>query len=112
VVWGSTLSRHRIEFKCDNLALVKAINKGSFKDNMVMHLLRYLWFFAAYFDISITACHLPGILNTSTNMLSRNQMHQFFQLHPEESFPQLLLQLISPTTNLSIPFGLGIFSSH
>ena len=44
VVWGITLSRRRIEFKCDNLALVEVINKGSSKDKLVMHLLRCLWF--------------------------------------------------------------------
>ena len=60
VVWSPVLSWKQIEFKCDNHALVEAINKGSFKDSMVMHLLRSLWFFTAYFDISIWATHLPG----------------------------------------------------
>ena len=101
VAWGSTLSRQRIEFKCDNLALVEAINKGSSKETQVMHLLRCLWFFTAYFDVSINASHLPGVLNTSADMLSRNQVHQFFQLHPEVShdptpLPPSLQELISP----------------
>lgn len=101
VVWGSLLSKRRVEFKCDNLALVEAINKGSSKDNMVMHLLRCLWFFTSYFDISITVSHLPGVLNTSADMLSRNQMFQFHQLHPEASVANTplsptLLRLISP----------------
>ena len=101
VVWGSTLSRQRIEFKCDNLALVEAINKGSSKETQVMHLLRCLWFFTAYFDVSINASHLPGVLNTSADMLSRNQVQQFFQLHPEAShdptpLPLSLQELISP----------------
>jgi len=101
VVWGSKLSRRRVQFKCDNLALVQAINKGSSKDNMVMHLLRCLWFFTAYFDISITATHLPGVLNTSADMLSRNQLCQFHHLHPDTSFvpaflPPSLLSLICP----------------
>jgi len=101
VVWGSTVSRKKVEFKCDNLALVEAINKGSSKDSMVMHLLRCLWFFTAYFNISIRATHLPGALNTSADMLSRNQLHLFFRLHSEAShipmpLPRPLLQLISP----------------
>ena len=101
VVWGSTISRKKVEFKCDNLALVEAINKGSSKDSMVMHLLRCLWFFTAYFNISIRATHLPGALNTSADMLSRNQLHLFFRLHSEAShipmpLPRPLLQLISP----------------
>ena len=77
VVWGSKLFRLRVQFKCDNLALVEAINKGSSKGHMVMHLLRCLWFFSAYFEISITTTHLPGVLNISANMMSRNQVCQF-----------------------------------
>jgi len=101
VVWGSKLSRLRVQFKCDNLPLVEAINKGSSKDNMVMHLLRCLWFFSAYFDISITAIHFPGVLNTLADMLSRNQVCRFLHLHPEVSFiptflPPSLLSLLSP----------------
>ena len=104
VVWGPTLSRWRIEFKCDNLALVEAINKGPSKDKLVMHLLRCLWFFTAYFDISITASHLPGVLNTSADGLSRNQMYQFFQLHPEASHAPTFLT----PPHLTVPVGLDI----
>ena len=101
VVWGPALSRRNIEFKCDSFALVQAINKGSSKDSMVMHLLRSLWFFTAYFDISIRATHLPGVLNTSADMWLRNQLHSFFQFNPDASRiptldPRSLLQLISP----------------
>ena len=38
IVWGAQLSRHHINFKCDNESLVIAINKGSSKDKLVMHL--------------------------------------------------------------------------
>ena len=101
VVWGPVLSRKQIEFKCDNRALVEAINKGSSNDSMVFHLLRSLWFFTAYFNISIRATHLPGVLNTSADMLSRNQLESFFQFNPDASriptpLPTPLLQLISP----------------
>jgi len=71
-VCGPTLSRKQIEFKCDNLALVEEINKGSSKDSMVIHLLRRLWFFTVYFDISIRVTNLQGVLNMSVDMLSRN----------------------------------------
>ena len=95
VVWcgAPPLSRQRIEFKCDTLALVEAINKGSSKDTRVMRLLGCLWFFTAYFDVSINASHLPGVLNTSADMLSRNQVQQFFQLHPDASHNPMSLPL-------------------
>ena len=72
VVWGSTLSRHRIEFKCDNLAPVEGYQQRLIKRHFGDALAEMPWFFTAYFDVSINASHLPGVLNTSADMLSRN----------------------------------------
>ena len=47
-VWGRQLTT--ILFQCDNTGVVAAVQKGSSKDDLVMHLLRCLWFFTAYFD--------------------------------------------------------------
>ena len=70
-------------FQCDNQSLVLAINKGSSKDSIVMHLLRCLWFIKASFDIHITATHLPGIHNNAAAyMLSRDQGEEFLATHP------------------------------
>lgn len=101
VVWGPLLTRTRVEFQCDNLSLVEAINKGRSKDVMVMHLLRCLWFFQALFDISIHVSHIPGVQNSAADMLSRNQQVQFLQLYPQSSplpgyIPPPLIQIISP----------------
>lgn len=100
-VWGPLLTHKHIQFQCDNQSLVSAINKGSAKDNMVMHLLRCLWFFTASFDIQITATHLPGTLNKAADMLSRNQSKEFLTSHPKVSrtpttLPPPLLNLLSP----------------
>ena len=84
VIWGPLLARTHTQFQCDNL--VKAIQKGSSKDNMVMHLLRCLWFFQALFDISIHVSHIPGMQNTAADLLSRNQMKKFLQLYPQSSY--------------------------
>ena len=54
VVWGPLLTRRHVEFYCDNLSLVEAINKGSSKDLMVMHLLRCLWFYLTLLSTSRT----------------------------------------------------------
>ena len=43
-VWSPLLKQRSIEFHCDNQGLVAAINKGSSKDAVVMHVLRCLWF--------------------------------------------------------------------
>jgi len=44
-IWGPLLPKQSVEFKCDNSSPVVAINKGSTKEPMVMHLLQRLWFF-------------------------------------------------------------------
>jgi len=101
VVWGPLLSGSRVEFKCNNSSVVDSINKGSSKEPLVMHLLRYLWFFTAYFDIKVIASHIPGVLKTAANKLSRNRSSQFLQSNPHTSrvpmlIPTPLLKIISP----------------
>ena len=101
IVWGSGLSKHHINFQCDNANLVIAINKGSSKDKFVMHLLRSLSFFVAHFDIYLTATHLPGVINVTADHLSRGNLQQAFQATPTLSpvrtvIPPTAFQLISP----------------
>ena len=74
-----------------------AIRKGSSKDKVVMHLLR---FFTAYFDIELNAEHIAGAVNCTADHLSRNQMQSFFLLHPQVSLlpvplPPQLLQMVA-----------------
>ena len=90
-VWGRSFAKKRIEVKCDNQSLVIAINKGTARDSLVMQLLRCLWFFIAIFDIDLIATHISGIHNKTADMLSRNQLREFFAATPEASqFPTLL----------------------
>ena len=75
-------SKKRVEFRCDNHSLVDAVTKGSSRENMVMHLLKCLWFLTAVFDIYITASHIPGVLNTAEDLLSKNQPKKMLLMHP------------------------------
>ena len=101
VAWGTQLSKHHINFQCDNASLVVAINKGSTKDTFVMHLLRCLWFFTAHLDIFITATHLPGVTNVTADHLSRGKLLQALQVTPKLSqkstnLPPSVFQIVSP----------------
>ena len=101
-IWGPLLPRKILEFKCDNQGLVSAINKGSSKEPVVMHLLRYLSFFSAFFEITMTAARIPGALNTTEDMLSRNQAAQFLCSYPNAShipakIPISLLRIVTIT---------------
>ena len=101
-VWGPLLVKKDAKLKCDNLGLVDAINKGSSKDDMVMHLLRCLWFFTAFFNIGVTATHIRGVNNSSADMLSRNQAERYLLTNPQASrtptpLPTPLLLIVSPS---------------
>ena len=100
-VWGPAIYQKSIEVQCDNTGAVSAINKGFTKEKIAMHLLRCLWFFAALFQIRITATHIPGINNVAADMLSRNLLAEFQKAYPQVSqFPSFvpipLLTLLSP----------------
>ena len=100
-VWGPALYQKSIEVQCDNTGSVSAINKGSTKEKIAMHLLHCLWFFAALFQIRTTATHIPGINNVTADMLSRNLPAEFQRAYPQASqyllfVPIPLLTLLSP----------------
>ena len=103
IVWGPHVSKHHINFQCDNANLVIAINKGSSKDKFVMQLLCSLSCFVAHFDICITASHLPGVINVTVDHLSCGNMCQAFKATPSLTqysaiIPSSASGLISPHT--------------
>ena len=101
IVWGRKLSKQQVNFRCDNLSLVVAINKGSSKDTLVMHLLCCLWFFVACFDITVFATHLPGVTNITADCLSRHNILQAFQA--TSVFSMQPSPLPTPITQIVIP---------
>ena len=99
---GPLLVKKDTGLKCDNRGLVDAINKGSSRDEMVMHLLRCLWFFTALFNIRVTATHIHRVNNSSADMLSRNQAERFLMTNLQVSrtltpLPPTLLFIVSPS---------------
>ena len=80
-VWSPILARRKVLFQCDNSSVVAALQKGSAKGNVVMHLLRCLWFFVAHYDIMLVAEHIAGADNSTADHLSRNKMHAFFSIN-------------------------------
>ena len=100
-IWGPFMAKQLVLLQCDNLSLVTAINKGSAKPSIVMHLLRCLWFFCGYFDIILTASHIAGTANTLADQLSRNNMTNFFKNSVNmcklpTPLPPYILEIVSP----------------
>jgi len=99
-VWGKQLAGNQVLFECDNSSVVVAVNRQYTKTPESMRLLRCLWFFVAYFDIDLKCRHIPGANNYTADHLSRNNLHAFFNLHPQglqkcSQLPQPLLQLMA-----------------
>ena len=84
-VWGSQLAKYSVLFECNNSSVVAALSNETAKDNAVMHLLRVLWFFIAYYDIELIPKHILGVSNRTADHLSRKNMQYFFSLNPQAS---------------------------
>ena len=84
-MWGPQWRSKKVRCQCDNMAVVFAINKKSARDPALSRLLRLLSLFAAIYDVTLVARHLPGIQNTMADALSRNNMQLFRSSHPQAS---------------------------
>ena len=82
-VWGRGWCRHQVTFHSDNAAVVSVIQRRSAKDPLLLHLLRCLYFYAAYYQFSYCASHVPGVDNVAADALSRNNMSLFSSLIPQ-----------------------------
>jgi len=60
-----------------------ALQKGSAKEKHVMHLLRSLWFFTAFYDINLQSAHIPGVIVEQIKYLHSNNMLTFFTSNPQ-----------------------------
>ena len=81
-VWIDIWARKRVEFLCDNTAVVSVITSGTSKDDQLMHLLRELYLVCTRHNFKVTAKHVPGKTNRLADALSRFQMQEFFKLAP------------------------------
>ena len=68
--------RH-IQCFCDNEAVVHVVASRYSKSTDLMHLLHCLFFFEAYYQLHITAMHVPGCKNALADDLSRNCVSSF-----------------------------------
>ena len=99
-VWGCQLAHKTVLFQCDNTGVVAAVKKGTAKEELVMYLLRSLWFFVAHFDISVSIEHIAAAANQTADQLSRYNMQTFFCSNPQVSIlstplPAELLQIVA-----------------
>ena len=85
IVWRRVWSSKHVRCHSDNSAVVQAINIRTVKDHNLMRLLCCLFFVEAQFNFRITATHINGSINTAADMLSRNNIANFFSSFPQVS---------------------------
>jgi hypothetical protein len=81
-IWGKAWEYRTVRVQCDNMAVVQVLNSLTSRDPTLMHLLRCLHYYLALFNIHLRAEHIPGVLNTVADCISRNMLQVFRQLVP------------------------------
>ena len=82
IVWGKIWRQQNVLAHCDNQAVVEVINTGSCKDPELMQLLRSLFFITAHLEITLRAVHIPGLLITGADAISRDNLILFHSQVP------------------------------
>ena len=81
-LWAAEIQNKHIQFHCDNIAIVYAINKQTAKDPNLMKLVRRQVVQALIFNMRFEAVHIPGLKNVLADKLSRFQITEFRNLAP------------------------------
>ena len=83
VIWGERWRGRRVLCRCDNQAVVAALNSRSCRENHIMHMLRCLFFFEAQFDSDLHAVYISSQDNYRADALSRDNVSVFYSKMPQ-----------------------------
>ena len=82
-LWGHKWARQHVRFISDNMDVVDRLRSRTTKDTIVMHLLRCLTFYAAFYQFTFESRHVPGAQNTAADAISRHNISLFLSLVPQ-----------------------------
>ena len=80
--FGHHWSAKRIMFHCDNQSIVDILCSGTSKSDLIMTLVRELFFIAAKYQFEMSACYVNTRDNSVADSLSRLQFTRFQKLAP------------------------------
>ena len=101
-LWGEKWARKKVLFRSDNMATVHAVNSWLPKDRHLTSLLRRLATLAVHHNFQVKAAHIPGVVNTDADDLSRDRMDRFLARNPSAAGRRvrvsrdLLVELLTP----------------
>ncbi len=76
-IWGHLLQNKKVIFHCDNLSVVKCINKQSSKCPRIMAVIRFIVLKSLEHNILMRSAHIIGITNVYCDQLSRGRIQEF-----------------------------------
>ena len=76
------------------MAVVDILKSRISRDQLRMHLLRCLVFYAAFYRFNFVSEHVSGVLNTAADAISRNNVSLFLYLNHRRPIPQPVLDLL------------------
>ena len=82
VIWAPLFHRKRLEFHCDNQAVVDIWASNTTKSKEIMPILRKMFFVSASHNFTVKVSHIRGVSNSIADSLSRFQMSRFRALAP------------------------------
>ena len=82
-LWGKLWGGQHIRFHSDNSAVVAVLSSRTARSPLLMHLLRCFSFYSAYYGFHFSAEHVPGVMDTAADALSRNNLPLFHFLMPQ-----------------------------
>ena len=117
ITWGHNWKGGQVVVRCDNMAVVTALNNRTCREKFVMQMLRTLFFIEAHHQFKLTSEHVSGSNNTLADYLSRNQIELFQASHktakslPAHINPSLLQWLLHLQLDWTSPAWTHQFSS-
>ena len=96
-IWGPCWQQKCVCFRTDNMAVVDVVTSRTAKDPLLVHLIRCLVFYAAFYHFDFMAKHIPGTHNLAADALSRDNLALFLSLTPQIpqfTVPQPMLDLL------------------
>ena len=76
--WSKHWAKKHILVYCDNMPVVKALNKGSSTSSFFMACIQEIFWFSVKYDFIISACHVPGKYNFTSDAFSRLDSSKHF----------------------------------
>ena len=83
IIWAPLFDRKRLEFHCENQAVVNVWGSNTTKSNEIMPILRKIFFVLASHNFTVKVSHIRGVNNSIDDSLSHFQMSRFCFWHQQ-----------------------------